>query len=220
MTKLEISREHRALIESVIRENPRFKGNENLIDAFCSAIYKKSYLIIDTIRDMSRLRRHLSMVSDSCMDQIIREKRKADDINLYNQIIKKAYQTHDIVSLKNSSSQETKKREKSKYKTKETEIINLKEEIQVSEKYGSSDDLADPLEYCPQKKVNENAIEKLAQIIKIIDEKYPQKKFYEIFSLRYIKRFNQTEIARNLRISQVELSKRFVELVSLTKEYA
>ena len=74
MRKLQINKDHRALIESVIRENPKFKGNDNLMDAFCFAIYKKSYLLIDAIRDMSRLRRHLVMISDSCIEQIIKEK--------------------------------------------------------------------------------------------------------------------------------------------------
>ena len=86
MKKLQINKENRALIESVIRESPKFKGHEELIDLFVDAIYKKSYLLIDAIRDMSRLRRHLAMICDSCMEQIIKEKKKFDDAQLYRQI--------------------------------------------------------------------------------------------------------------------------------------
>ena len=76
MKKLQINKEHKALIESVIRESVKFKGHEELIDIFCDAIYKKSYLLIDAIRDVNRLRRHLLMICDSCMEQIIKEKNK------------------------------------------------------------------------------------------------------------------------------------------------
>ena len=71
-------------------------------------------------------------------------------------------------------------------------VVNLKEEIQKSEKYNSSDMLIDPLEFCPQKRISEHTIEKLIQIIKIIDSKFPKKRYYEIFTLRYIKKLNQT----------------------------
>ena len=222
MKKLQISKEHRALIESVIRENPNFKGNEMLIDAFCDAIYKKSYLLIDAIRDMSRLRRHLLMISDSCIEQIIKEKRKYEDTKLYNEILQKSKHEKDIISLRNNNKvlydNETQK--EILPKRNKSGIVNLKEEIQRSEKYDAAQNLIDPLEFCPKKRASENTIDKLVKIVKIIDKKYPKKRFYEIFSLRYIRRYNQTEIARSMKISQIELSKRFVELIALTKEYA
>ena len=45
-----------------------------------------------------------------------------------------------------------------------------------------------------------------------------KKRYYEIFTLRYIKKLNQSQIAQEMKISQVELSKRFVELIKLTRE--
>ena len=78
--------------------------------------------------------------------------------------------------------------------------------------------LIDPLEFCPQKRISEHTIGKLIQVVKMISEQFPKKRYYEIFSLRYIRKYNQTEIAREMKISQVELSKRFVELIKLTRE--
>ena len=37
-------------------------------------------LLIDAIRDVNRLRRHLLMICDSCMEQIIKEKQKFEEI--------------------------------------------------------------------------------------------------------------------------------------------
>ena len=39
-------------------------------------------------------------------------------------------------------------------------VVNLKEEIQRSERYDSSDMLIDPLDFCPQRRVSENTVEK------------------------------------------------------------
>ncbi len=220
MKKLQINKEHKALIESVIRESSKFKGNEELIELFCEAIYKKSYLLIDAIRDMSRLRRHLQMICDSCMDQIIKEKQKFDETRIYKQIEQSAKLKDEIVSVKKQSPLDEKEfinQEIERNRINE-QIINLKEEIQRSEKYDSTDGLIDPIEFCPQKRISEHTIEKLVKLIKQIDEQHPTKNYYKIFSLRYVKKLNQTDIARELKISQVELSKRFVELIKLVKD--
>ena len=76
MKKTQINNEHKALIESVIRENAKFKGHEELLELFFDAVYKKSYLLIDAIRDKARVKRHLSAICDSCMSQVLEEKRK------------------------------------------------------------------------------------------------------------------------------------------------
>jgi len=219
MKKLQINKDHRALIESVIRESPKFKGNEELIDIFCDAIYKKSYLLIDAIRDMSRLRRHLLMICDSCMEQILKEKQKFDETRLYRQIEQNVKLREEIVSVKKTPLEETEELEQEFARHKANrDIINLKEEIQRSEKYDAVDMLIDPLEFCPQKRISEHTIDRLIQIVKSVNEKYPKKRYFEIFSLRYIKKYRQAEIAREMKISQVELSKRFVEMIKLTRE--
>ena len=216
---MQINKKHRELIESVIRENTKFKGNEELLNLFIEAIYKKSYLIMDAIKDMSRLRRHLLIICDSCMEQVLKEKQKFDEIKIYKQIEKKQRLEESIVSVKKDIVKEENVDEAVELERAKKNIINLKEEIQRSEKYDSVDSLIDPLEFCPQKRISEHTLAKLINIVKDIDEKNPQKNYFEIFSLRYIKKFNQGEIAKELKISQIELSKRFVELVKLTREY-
>lgn len=218
MKKLQINKAHKELIESVIKESAKFKGNEELIDIFSEAIYKKSYLLIDAIKDMSRLRRHLVVICDSCMEQVLKEKQKFDEIKIYKQIEEKARIEEGIVSVKKSPIKEEKIEEEKELKRAKESIVNLKEEIQRSEKYDSVDSLIDPIEFCPQKRISQKTLEKLILIVKNIDEQYPSKKYYEIFNLRYVKKFNQNEIAQEIKISKAELSKRFVELVKLTRE--
>ncbi|MBR5305049.1 MAG: hypothetical protein IKU37_09515 [Candidatus Gastranaerophilales bacterium] len=219
MKKIKINAEHRALIEIVIRESAKFRGNEELIDLFCDAIYRKSYLIMDAIRDTARLKRHLMMICDGCMDQIIKEKKKYEETRVYRQIEHNTKIQEEIVQLKkNPLTEKEDLEEEFKMQQATKSVVNLKEEIQRSERYDSSDMLIDPLDFCPQKRISEHTIEKLIQIVKIIDSKFPKKRYYEIFTLRYIKKLNQTDIAREMKISQVELSKRFVELIKLTRD--
>ena len=218
MKKLQINNNHKALIESVIKESPKFRGHEELMDIFCEAIYKKSYLVIDAIRDIPRLRRHLTMICDGCIDSIIREKQKFDDIKIYKQP-KNTKSKKDIVSVKKPTALDFEDDIEKRIEKKQKNIlINLKEEIQNSERYDAVSMLIDPLEFCPQKRVSEHTIDRLINIVKQINRQYPQKRYYEIFYFRYIKKYKQATIAQEMKISQIELSKRFVELINLTRE--
>lgn len=219
MKKTQINAEHKALIESVIRESAKFRGNEELIDLFCEATYKKSYLLMDAIRDTARLKRHLLMICDSCMDQIIKEKKRFEETKIYRQIEHTSNLQKEIVSVKKSPLTEHEELEEElKMQQARKSVVNLKEEIQRSEKYDSVDILIDPLDFCPQRRVSERTAQKLIQIVKSIDSKFPKKRYYEMFALRYMKKMNQMDMAREMKISQVELSKRFVELIKLTRE--
>ena len=215
MKKIQISKTHKELIESVIKENPKYSEHPELLDIFCEAIYKKSYLVIDAIRDMSRLRRHLTMICDGCMESIIREKQKFDDIKIYKQSTSRKQQEGDIISVKKPTALDYDEEAQIR---QPKDIINLKEEIQKSERYDAVSMLIDPLDFCPQKRVSEHTVDRLVNIVKQIDRQYPNKRYYEIFYLRYIKKYKQAKIAQEMTISQVELSKRFVELINLTRE--
>ena len=181
MKKLQINSEHRALIESVIRESAKFRGNEELIELFCEAVYRKSYLLMDAIRDVARLRRHLMMICDSCMEQIIREKKRFEETKIYRQIEHNSKLQEEIVSVKKSPLTEDEELEQEfKMQQARSSVVNLKEEIQRSEKYDSVDMLIDPLDFCPQKRVSQHTLEKLIQIVKTIDTKFQNIFFWEI----------------------------------------
>ena len=214
MRKAVINKEHKSLIESIIRKNPKFRGHEELIDIFCEAIYKKSYLLIDAIRDLNRLRHHLTMISDSCIEQILKEQQ------IFKKAIKEQKLKEDIISLKRVDVLKEDDEIEMAFQKKQAEqtLVNLKEEIQRSERYDSTDALIDPLEFCPQKRTSEATIDKLVKVVAEVSKKYPKKRYFDIFTYRYIKRYGQAETARELKISQVELSKRFIEMIKLTTD--
>lgn len=214
MKNLEISTQHRLLLESIIKENKNYIGHEVLLEKFVEAIYKKTYLIIGAIKDMSRLRRHLLIITDGVMEAIIKEQKNIDDENLLKKIQQNALRNEGIVSVRENISE--------KYKlSKEVEkadIVNLKEEIQRSENVQGTDELNDPLNGIVEKEIPVDIIDKLVHIVKIIDLKYQDKNYYKIFELRYLKKYPQSQIARMPSISQAQLCKRYVELIELVKE--
>lgn len=206
MKKLQMNNEHRILIESVIKELPLYRGNEDLSLLFCETIYKKSYLLIDAIKDQVRLKRHLIPICETCMAQIIKESQKFASRREPKKEPQIQIAKEEIVSLRS----EKKQIEKPK-------VVSLKEEFEIPQN-DISEALIDPIDYCPKKEASEETVEKLIQIVKLIDNKHPQKRYYEIFFLRYLKGLNQAEIAQSMNISQAEISKRFIELIKLTTE--
>ena len=48
---MELVKEQKDLIEKLVKTNPKFSGNEDLLDDFCSETYQKSYLILSSIED-------------------------------------------------------------------------------------------------------------------------------------------------------------------------
>ena len=206
MNNYEITATNRVLIQSIIKENPKYKGHEDLMDAFVDAIYRKSYLLLDTIKDMDRLNRHLNAICNSCMEMVIKEQmRKGTEI---------------LQPKKPNLLEETPQRD---VREEIQEALVDDYEFSLQETIWGQDSmqsLFDPIDVCTKEKTSEDTIDKLVKIIRVLDAQYPQKQFYTMFCLRYIQKNNQLEIAHKLRLSQKDLSKRFVELIKLTKNYA
>ncbi len=197
---MHIDKNHKALIESVIKENSRYKGNEQLLNIILEAVYKKSYLLLDAMKDTNRLKRHLEDITTTCIEQVLAEKQKFEGIR----IVKRPKPEPPI-----TKQEPVQKKEFSKEK--------LKEQFQLFEPEDLSS-IDDPRDYYPNETFVVSKLEAFIDYIKEIDKCYKTKKYYDIFYSRYIKKQDQIQIAQELGISQVELSKRFVELVNLIKD--
>ncbi len=191
-----IDKNHKNLIESVIKENRRYKGNEQLLDIFLEAVYKKSYLLLDAMKDQNRLKRHLEEICDTCLEDILLEKQKFDGIR----IAKKPPVAKKQPPLEEKKAEILPQAEFKSYESNELNSVD------------------DPINFFPQQNIVPSKLETFINYIKEIDEIYPSKKYYDIFCLRYLKKQDQTQIAQILEISQIEVSKRFVELVNLIKD--
>ncbi|MFA6988815.1 MAG: sigma-70 family RNA polymerase sigma factor [Candidatus Gastranaerophilaceae bacterium] len=80
-------------------------------------------------------------------------------------------------------------------------------------------DIPDPATNIEEKIINKETLEKIAEIIFLIDKKDPEKQYLGLFKLRYIQNKRQTEIADELELSQSEISKRLVEMTQKIHTY-
>ncbi len=62
---LDLANNHRRLIEETIRSNGKYYGNEDLLEAFCSDVYKKSYILLDSVSNVDNLKTYLEKVADT-----------------------------------------------------------------------------------------------------------------------------------------------------------
>ena len=49
-----------------------YKGNEHLLEKFCSEVYKKSYLLLDSVSNMDSLKNYLSRVVETSIHSVIK----------------------------------------------------------------------------------------------------------------------------------------------------
>ena len=182
MAQLELKQEYRSLIENVIKNNPRYIGNEDLIEDFCSETFKRSYSILNSIGDINNLEIYLRKIASSAILEVLKSSgRLIRSRSGYTKI------NHQV----------------STYQTNAYEI-DLDGDIMF--------DIPVPEPNIEEKLTKKEEVENIRNIIKKIDSRNKGKNFWEIFILKYIKEMKQSNIALELDISHGEVSKRLLEL--------
>ena len=175
---MELTQEHRKLIEGIVRKNPRTNGNEDLFEDFCSETFKRSYSIISSINDIKNLEIYLSKIASTAILEVLKtsgrlRKARSGYIQLHEQ----------TVSMSNSNEPND-------------VLINI----------------PDPAPHVEEKIIKQDEIKIIRDLILQIDEEEKDKKYIDIFYLRYLMGYKQSQIAEEIGISQGEVSKRLIEL--------
>jgi RNA polymerase sigma factor (sigma-70 family) len=69
---VKVAQEHRGLIEKVILSNKRFQGNEDFLEDFCSETFKRSYLIISSVKNVDHIESYLTKVANSAILEVLK----------------------------------------------------------------------------------------------------------------------------------------------------
>ena len=72
ITKLDTLNEQRILIEKLVKSNNKFKGNEDLLDDFCSETYKRSYSLFETVEPKG-LESYIAKVANTAILNVLKE---------------------------------------------------------------------------------------------------------------------------------------------------
>ncbi|MDD3012202.1 MAG: sigma-70 family RNA polymerase sigma factor [Candidatus Gastranaerophilales bacterium] len=181
---MELTQEHRNLIEGIVRKNPRINGNEDLFEDFCSETFKKSYTIISSINDIKNLEIYLNKVASSAILDVLKtsgrlRKARSGYIQIHQQ----------TVSISND---------------------NEPNDILIN--------IPDPTPHIEEKIIKHDEIKLIRDLIVQIDENEKDKRYIDIFYLRYLMGYKQSQIANETGISQGEVSKRLIELAKKINE--
>ncbi len=207
--------EKQALIESIIKQNPNYKGNEHLLEQFCTEVYKKSYLLLDSVSNIDSLKNYLTKVVDNSISTIVKNSKILNNDSIISEHVPKMAQMIEIDRRDIDTADEIKKI----FAPQENKIVSIySKNNEKKGLYNPYDGLIDPLEMIKEKPINPVLAQNLVDAVKKIHEKDPNKKFKEIFTMRYIQKMHQSVIAKNLKISQDDLSKRFCEMVKLVRD--
>ena len=189
--------EQRELIEKLVKSNNKFKGNEDLIEDFCSETYKRSYSLFDNA-NIKDIENYIAKVANTAILTVLKQNgrvRRRDN---------KYVSTHEVLINPVPA------------KIQEPEIVvKAPEPAVVYEPFVY--DIADPRDSFEEKVVRKDLLQKIVDIVLIAQKENPSKEFLKIFYLRYIKELKQKDIAKEVNISQAEVSKRLIEILKIVK---
>ena len=203
----------REIIEEVIKQNPMYKGNEHLLEKFCSEVYKKSYLLLDSVSNMDSLKNYLSRVVETSIHSVIKSNFEHNindkSFTSINDIVGDVRREYENISIKNQPKSPA-------FKTKSA-FLNKNNSV-IVDLVNPYDGLIDPLEMVPEKSINPILAKRIVEAVRKIDANDPTKRFFDIFKMKYIQKLHQSVISRNLKLSQTDLSKKFCEMVLLVRK--
>ena len=191
--------EQKSLIEKFVRSNKNYKGNEDLFEDFCSESMQKSYMIFSSISNMQKLESYISKLVHTSILTVLKD---------YGRV----------------------RRDKTGYKaTKEIKVADFTRESASNPSYFQDDvppptrtlnssyiwDFPDPKESSEDVLITKDCLQRIADSVCVIHKEVPNQLFLDIFYLRYMKGFKQTQIAKELGLSQSEVSKRLMRLSKL-----
>ena len=215
---MELVEEYRILIEKLVKANPKYNGNEDLLEDFCSETYQKSYLILQSVEDTSSLEAYLKkVVSSAIMDVLKNSGRITRSTKGYKSINEISF-SKEPAEAADSQEEDTEaglngeKQEVDNYSTRHLSV-NIPPSLSAD-----LENIKDPKESIEEQIIRKDIIENIIGMVNQIDAEKPQEMYMKIFYMRYFLQKKQREIATEIGISQAETSKRLVKLSRLIKE--
>lgn len=186
---MELAQEKIDLIKKIIKGDRKYANNEDLFEDFFNESYKRSFLILKTVENEGSLEAYLRKIVTTSIVTVLK----------------------DLGRLRRTTSGFVPTYEQPLEQPK-PESSNKYENIQIT--YDTINASESPEEIAIQK---EN-LQTLVDAVAVAQSKNPSKQYMQIYELRYLKGMKQSQIAKELNLSQSEVSKRLFELMELVKE--
>lgn len=187
---MELEQEQINLIRKIIVSDKKYINNEDLYDDFFNETYKRSFLVIKTVKNEASLETYLKRIATTAIINVLKDSGR---VKRTSEGFKSIEQTSldEIIS---------------------PQIDDKYLSVQIN--YDIVDLSDGPEEVVIQKEI----LQKLSDAISITHTINPAKQYMQLYQLRYIKGLKQKQIADELNLSQSEVSKRLLDLVEEVKK--
>lgn len=186
---MELEQEKIDLIKKIITSDKKYTDNEDLFDDFFNETYKRSFLIVKSIKNQSSLEAYLRKIVTTSIINVLKDSGRVKRVK------------EGFVPVEEKSIEEFATIPDNKYSN-----ISISYDIV---------DLSDgPEEVVIKKEIQQ----KLYDAVVIANSSNPAKQYMQLYELRYVKGLKQKEIAKELNLSQGEVSKRLLELMEEVKK--
>ena len=177
------------LIKKIIKSDKKYINNEDLFDDFFNETYKRSFLIIKSVKNETSLEAYLKKIATTSIINVLKDSgRVRRTTEGFTPVIEKSID--EVISTPENKYSST--------------HINY--------------DMVDLSDGPEEVVIKKETLQTLFDAVSIAHNNNPAKQYMQLYELRYVKGFKQNEIAQELNLSQGEVSKRLLELVEEVKK--
>lgn len=190
---MELSQEHLDLIKRIIKSDKKFQNNEDLFEDFFNETCKRALPIVEAMEDSDVLdEAYLRKIASTAIVVVLKNMGR----------IRRTHQSY-VNNDKEILQQQTVKEDNSEQKVKPFDVnynfINLK---------------TNPEEIAVRKEL----LQAVYDSVVIAHSQNVEKQYLQLYELRYVEGLKQADIAREMNISQSQVSKRLFELMEAVKK--
>lgn len=187
--EVELEKEKIDLIKKIITSDKKYVDNEDLFEDFFNETYKRSLLVIKTVKNESSLEAYLKKIVTTSILNVLKDSGRV---------------------------------RRSKEGFKKVEEKSLDEIVSIPQnKYSDVNvnyDIVDLSDGPEEVVIKKETLQKLLDAVLIAHTNNPAKQYMQLYELRYVKELKQKDIAKELNLSQSEVSKRLLDLIEEVKK--
>lgn len=186
---MELAQDKIDLIEKIIRNDRKFANNEDLFDDFLNETCKRSLVVIQTVTSDATLEAYLRKIATTSILNVLKSEGRL-------RRTRKGYSSIQEIPFEPVIEPAS-----TDYST-------------VEVKYITADILQTPEDLAVKKEV----LQQILDAVYDINDENLDKRYLDLYNLRYEKGLTQKEIAQELNLSQSEVSKRLFRLMEKVKQ--
>lgn len=186
---MELAQDKIDLIEKIIKNDKKFANNEDLYDDFFNETCKRSFMIVKTVTSDATLEAYLRKIATTSILNVLKNSGRL-------RRTKSGYMSSGEISLETLTPDT-----RPDYST-----VNIA--------YSTANIQETPEDIVIKKEI----LQKVIDSVYLINDSEPDKKYLDLYMMRYEKGMTQKEIAENLGLSQSEISKRLFKLMEKVKQ--